>query len=255
MFKLYTMGYTITMIKPVLFTNFFEQKRTIDSLLKESRAGSTFYLFLSLSSFIITLGLLINNAVIIIGGMLVAPLLFPILSLGMGIATSSRGAIKRALGIITKSACIVFAVAFVTAFLLNAREVTGQMELASSFNLIFFLTAFASGIIAAFAWVKENISSTLPGIAVTVSLIPPLAVSGIAASIFSRDLFSGSLTLFLINLLGIVVASTIVFALFGFPALQGVEEREIHEEAARAEKERRQKEEADAAEWRNRHRA
>lgn len=220
------------MIKPVFLTNIFEQKRTIESLLKESHAGNTFYLFLSLSAFIITLGLLINNAIIIIGGTLVGPLLFPILSLGMGIATSSKEAIIRAFKIIGKSVMIVFAVSFATAFLLNAQEITEQMKLVSNFNLIFFLVAFASGIIAAFAWVKENISATLPGIAITVALVPPLTVSGIALSLLSKELFSSSIMLFLVNFLGIVVASTIVFVLFGFPSLQKIEERKIKEEAS-----------------------
>ena len=99
-------------------------------------------------------------------------------------------------------------------------QITEQMKLVSDFNLIFFLVAFASGIIAAFAWIKENVSATLPGIAITVSLLPSLASSGVAVALFSKELFSGSFTLFLVNFLGIVVASAIVFVLFGFPALQ-----------------------------------
>ncbi len=237
------------MIKPVFFTTIFEQKRTIESLLKESQANNTFYLFLSLSTFITTLGLLSNYAVIIIGGMLVAPLLFPILALGMGIATTSFHAITRSLRTIVQSVCIVFLIAFVTTFLLNGEEVTDQMRLASNLNLIFFLTAFASGIIAAYAWVKENTSNTLPGIAVTVSLVPPLAVSGIAASFFSRELFAGSFTLFLINFLGIVLASTIMFVLFGFPSLQKIQETKIHEEEAEENKEKEKKIEEKAEKW------
>lgn len=240
------------MIKPVFLTNFFEQKRTIESLLKESQASGAFYLFLSLSAFITTLGLLINNAVIIIGGMLVAPLLFPILSFGMGIATSSRHAIVRSIKIIGKSMFVVFGIALITTFLLGGSEITDQMRLASELSIVFFLTAFASGIIAAFAWVKENISSTLPGIAVTVSLIPPLAVSGAAAALLSRELFSGAFTLFLINFLGIVLASTIIFVLFGFPGLQKVEEQKIQEEHVKEEKDKEKKAEWQAEEWRTR---
>ena len=217
-------------MKSVFLTNFFEQKRTIESILVESRTSGAFYLLLSVSAFITTLGLLTNNAVIIIGGMLVAPLLFPILSLGMGVATSSSDAISRSLRVIVKSVAIVFFISFITSFMLNSKEVTDQMALASSSNLIFFLVAFASGIVAAYVWVKENISSTLPGIAVAVSLIPPLSLSGIALSFFSKDIFSGSITLFLINFLGIVLASTIVFSLFGFSGLQKMEEEKIQEE-------------------------
>lgn len=65
-------------MKPVFITNFFQQKRSLDLLLKESKLDSSFYIFLSTSAFLTTLGLLLNSAVIIMGGMLVAPLLFPI---------------------------------------------------------------------------------------------------------------------------------------------------------------------------------
>ena len=224
-----------TMVKSFFLTNFFEQKRTIQSLLSESKAESTFYVFLSVAAFITTLGLLMDSVLILIGGMFVAPLLFPILSLGMGIATSSSQAITRAVRIILKSAIIVSIVSFATAFILGSGgTTTNQMLLASSPNLLLFLAAFAAGIIAAFAWIKENITTKLPGIAVTVTLLPPLSVIGISISLFSRELFAGSLALFIINLLGIIVGSTIIFALFGFSGLQKVEEERIEEEKKEA---------------------
>ena len=117
-----------------------------------------------------------------------------------------------------------------SSFILNNKEATDQILLASTPDLIFFLVAFASGIIAAYTWVKENISGTLPGIAVAVSLIPPLAAIGISVSLFSKEVFTGSITLFLINFLGIVLASTIIFSLFGFSGLQKIQEKKIYEE-------------------------
>ena len=214
-------------MKPVFITNFFQQNRALDLLLAESTPNGSFYLFLSTSAFLTTLGLLLNNAVIIVGAMLVAPLLFPILLLGMGVTTSSKPVIQKALIVIGKSALIVVGVSFLTSFILNGREVTEQMLLSSDPNLIFFLAAFASGIIAAYAWAKEEVGSLLPGIAVTVSLVPPLASVGTAISVASRDVFTGGLTLFLINLLGISVASLIVFSLFGYSRLQRVAEEKI----------------------------
>ncbi len=229
------------MIKPVFFTNFFEQKKAIESLIRESRANTSFYLFLSIAAFISTLGFMVNNAVVISGGMLVAPLLIPILSLGMGIAMSSMGAIGRAMKTLAKSVVTVFLISFLTAFFLSGTgtAITEQMKFASDLNIITFLVAFASGIVAAYSVVKESTYSVLPSIAVTVSLLPPLSVVGIAASLFSKDLFASSFTLFLVNFLGIVVASTIVFALFGFSGLQSIQERRLAEER---EEERRQRE-------------
>lgn len=217
-------------IKPVFITHFFEQKRTIETLLEESRADGPFYLMLGTSAFITTLGLLLGNTIVVIGGMLVAPLLFPVLALGMGITTSSSQAISRSLGIVWKSIVVVMGISFLTAFILNANSRTEAIKLAADPNLFYFLTAFASGVIAAFTWVKEKMSSSLPGVAVTVALVPPLAVAGIAIAFFSRTLFTGSITLFLVNLLGIVTASAIIFSLFGFSRLQHLQEKEIEEE-------------------------
>jgi len=218
------------MIKSVFSTSFFEQKKTIETLIDESRADYDFYLFLFVASLITTLGLLMGNSVVVIGGMLVAPLLSPILSLGMGVATSSQEAIKRAFVIIGKSVLVVFIVSLLTAFLLNNEGITKEVEMASTPHFAFFLIAFFSGIVAAYAWVKNNINASLPGVAIAVSLIPPLCSVGIGLSLASGDIISGSLLLFIMNLLGIVLAAIVTFSLFGFSNLQRVEEKKIKEE-------------------------
>lgn len=217
-------------IKPLFFTNVFQQRRALNLLLEESKTDYSFYLFLVVSAFLTTLGLLLDSPVIIIGGMLVAPLLFPVLLIGMGVATASGPVIRRALLAILKSTLIVAGVSFATAFLLDSREVTAQMQIASSPNLLYSLAAFAAGIIGAYAWARENIATHIPAIAVTVALIPPLSVAGIALSLFSRELFSGGFTLFLINIIGVSAACVIVFSLFGYSRLQEVAEKKVETE-------------------------
>lgn len=236
------------MTKSIFITTFFEQRRTIHSLLEESQANNSFYVFLSAASFIISLGFLANSLLIIVGGMLAAPLLFPVLSLGMGIATSSGSAIQRAFLVILKSIIITLIISFVTAFIFHDGGINEQMSVWSEPSLLFFLTAFTSGIIAAFAWIKENIKTTLPGIAVTVTLLPPLALVGVSFSIFSREVFTGSIEIFLINLLGIVLGSTLIFSLFGFSKLQDVEEKRIKEEKLERKVQQAARQEATEAE-------
>jgi len=216
--------------KSVLGASFFDKKKTIETLIEESRANSTFYLYLSFGAFISALGLLLDNPIVIVGAMLIAPILFPILSLGMGIVTSSRGAIHRSINNLIKSSLITIGIGFVTSFLINQPEITHQLVLVSTPNFLFFLVAFFSGIIAAFSWVKQDTSDTLPGIAITVSLVPPLSAIGVAISLLSRDVLAGSLMLFIMNLIGIVLASILVFSLFGFSGLQKLQDKKIHEE-------------------------
>jgi len=233
----------------VFLTSIFEQKKTVDTLLSESRATGEFYLFLSFGAFITTLGLILNNPVVIIGAMLIAPILFPIMALGMGISTSSKEAIMRSLKILLRSIFVVFGISFVTAFLINSGDVTDQIKLASTPNFIFVMVAFFSGVIASYSWVRQEAQKTLPGVAVTVSLLPPLASVGIAVSLLSRDVFSGAILLFFINLIGIVFASILIFSLFNFSKVQKFQEekiqKEIKEEEAEEEKKIKEKEEQD----------
>jgi len=221
----------MTKVKSVFWTTFFEQKKTVEDLTEESSTSTDFYVLLAGSTIITSLGLLMDNSIIVIGGMLVAPLLFPILALGMGITTSSRPAIKRSLAIIGKSIFLVTIIAFFVAFLVNPAEPTSIMHFASQTTIGHFLIAFVSGIVASFAWVRQNINASLPGIAVSVSLLPPLATLGIGLSMFDKVITSGSLFLFIVNLLGIALAGVIVFTLFGFSGLQKVQEKVIEEEA------------------------
>lgn len=219
---------------PVLFSTFFDKKKTINKLIDESRPGGEFYFLLAVSAFITTLGLIENSPVVIIGGMLVAPLLSPILSVGMGITTASREGLMWSFRIILRSLLLVVAVSFATSFLFfRSRELTPEILSRIKPNLNLFMIAFAAGAAAAFAWVRSNLSAVIPGIAVSVSLLPPLSVTGIGIETFSRSVISGSLTLFFINFLGIVVASVIIFSLFGFATLQSEAEKKIADEKKR----------------------
>lgn len=217
--------------EPVFSAKMFTQKRTAEKLIEESRTDTDFYLFLCSAVFITTLGLLMNNPIVIVGAMLVAPILFPILALGLGIVTSSHSAIWRALRILGKSAAAGVVVALVTTFLINASGFTEQLDLLTNPDLfLYFFISFAAGIVASFSWVKEDIALSLPGVAITVSLVPPLAAVGISLAFLSKELLVGSAMLFLINLLGVVLAGTVIFSLFGFSQVRAYQDKVIREE-------------------------
>lgn len=211
----------------------FQQKRAAERLVEESRADDDFYLFLCASVFITTIGLEISSPIVIIGAMLVAPMLYPILALGLAIVTASKHAIERALIIIGKSAVISIGIALVTSFLIDVNKtgLTEQLDLLIEPPLfLFFLISLAAGVVASFSWVTQNTTMSLPGIAITVSLVPPIAAVGVALTMLSQPLFVGSLMLFLINLLGIVMSSVVVFSLFGFQRTRVWQDERIRKE-------------------------
>ena len=71
-----------------------DQYKTVEELLKKSESHSVYYTLLILSVCIVAIGLLLGNAAIVIGGMLVTPILTPILVIALGFSTGQMGAIK-----------------------------------------------------------------------------------------------------------------------------------------------------------------
>jgi len=175
-----------------------------------------------------TLGLLIDEVIVVVGAMLVAPLLFPILSLAMGIVTSSRLAVFRSIKVISRSVGLIFVISLITSFLFQL-EPNGHLLDQINPNLISFLVSFAVGLAVTFTWVRKDLSAILPGIAVSASLIVPLVALGIGSSLLDRSLIANSLSLFAVNLLSIVLAAGVIFSLFGFSDLQDEEEKKIAE--------------------------
>jgi uncharacterized membrane protein len=85
------------------------------------------------------------------------------------------------------------------------------------------MAALATGLAGAFAIGRRDVSDTLPGVAIAISLVPPLANVGILLGAGRTDLAAGSMLLFVTNYFAILLTGTLVFGLMGFPqaALEG----------------------------------
>ncbi len=233
----------------VSFRSFFEfnitpeeRKETITRLIEESRADNAFYVMLFLSTLISVSGLLMDDIVVVLGGMLVAPLLTPILSLGMAMATTHAVSFKRSFNIIVKSVALIFSVSVIAAIFFNfpssVLETSKEILIRSSTTMTSLFVALIAGLAAAFAWAKPKLSAALPGVAVAASILPPLVVSGIGAAYLQRDLFLGSLQLFLANIIITILASLTVFSIFGFFTVRKEEEKKIKEEEKKIKEEK-----------------
>jgi uncharacterized membrane protein len=90
-------------------------------------------------------------------------------------------------------------------------------------RLVDLLAAVATGLAGAFATGRKDISDTLPGVAIAISLVPPLANVGILLSLGRADLALGSLLLFVTNYFAILLTGAFIFALLGYPKASLVE--------------------------------
>ena len=204
-----------------------ERHEAIERLISMGTFHSGYYLLLLLATLIVTPGLLIDNVAVIIGGMILAPLLIPLLSISLSLVSGNIKGFFRSLKILVSSLVITIGTAAaLTIVLAEAGYVVNWIPKELDTGIYIFI-AFCSGIAAAFAWVKENLSSSVAGVAVAVSLLPPLCATGIGIALWQPTLMRNSMVLFLANLVGICLAGFLVFWILGFIDTAEVEEKAI----------------------------
>lgn len=198
----------------------------LEELEQASTPGFDFFLLVVLSCSIATFGLITDSVAVIIGAMLVAPLMLPILGLSLASVAGKQRMFRRALvalieGVvlaIALSALITWTVELLPFDILNPLpgEVLARTR-PSPFDLGI---ALAGGAAAAYALAQPKISAALPGVAIATALMPPLCTIGIGLSLGRTEVQSGAFLLFLTNLSAISFAGIVVFAALGFRPLR-----------------------------------
>jgi uncharacterized hydrophobic protein (TIGR00271 family) len=174
-----------------------------------------FSIMLALSVAVAVMGLTADSAAVVIGAMLIAPLMTPILTFAasVGLGLPQRAVQAGFLVIVGSVASIAFA------YLLSSvlPEVTLGSEILgrTSPDVRDLIVAIAAGAAGAYATAREDVSAALPGVAVAVALVPPLATTGVVLQLGETDLAEGSLLLFVVNLLAIFASALLVFFLTG----------------------------------------
>ncbi len=186
------------------------------NLREESKLSSTFMTLLILATMIATFGLYINSASVIIGAMLLAPLMQPIVGVSMGllrqdISLLSSGAKSVGVGVLA----VLFTSMFI-ALLLPIESLTSEMNGRLSPTILDMFVAIVSGIAAAYAKSNEKIIGSLAGVAIAVALVPPIAVAGVGLGWGEWSMFNSAFLLFITNLVGIVLAASLTFLMLGF---------------------------------------
>ena len=189
------------------------------SLREEGRVNSVYITLLILSTMIATFGLFINSSSVIIGAMLLAPLMQPIVSFSMGVLRQDTSLEINAAKSIFWGILAVLSTATLISLAIPIERVTSEMAGRLSPTILDLFVAIVSGVAAAYVKSNDKILGSLAGVAIAVALVPPIAVAGIGLGWADLHMFMMAFLLFVTNLVGIVFAASITFIFLGFSPL------------------------------------
>ena len=187
-----------------------------------SRKLSRFWTLLALSAVIAAAGIVGDSTATVIGAMIVAPLMTPILGTVLAVVLGDSRNLVRSLGLVVAGAGLVVGIGYLFALLTPiavTAETSSQVAGRISPRLVDLVAALATGAVGSFALAREDVSDTLPGVAIAISLVPPLAVVGLTLEAGATDESQGALLLFLTNVAAILASGIFVMAIYRVPAL------------------------------------
>ena len=179
-----------------------------------SGATRMYFATVFLSTVVAAVGLLKGSPAIIIGAMVIAPLLGPIMGLALA-ATLADGPLARRAA---KSGLLGVGLAMLLSVGLGAlatpdwenKEIQGRLR-ADPSDLVLAVAAGSAGTLA----LTTGVSTGLVGVMVAVALMPPTVVLGMALGAGALSRADGAALLLATNVLGILLAGIATFRLQG----------------------------------------
>jgi len=181
---------------------------------------SRYFTLLALSSVIASGGVIADSTAVVVGGMIIAPLMTPILAVSLSVVVGDGRSALRSLALTIGSVLCVIAVAAILASVApGSTHIIGNSQIATRTapRLIDLVIALAAGAAGAIAVVRKDVADVLPGVAVSISLAPPLCVAGTAFALGQPALAWGALLLFVTNFFAIQLAGGLVLTIVGLP--------------------------------------
>jgi uncharacterized hydrophobic protein (TIGR00271 family) len=181
------------------------------------RRVTRYWLLLTLSAVIASAGVIGDSTATVIGAMIVAPLMVPILGTVLAIVLADRANLARGLALLVTGSLSVVAIAWLLGVVVDIPIVAAdntQVAARVSPRIIDLIAALATGAVGAIALAREDISDTLPGVAIAISLVPPLAVVGLTLEAGEPGQALGAGLLFLTNVSAILATGLVVMAAY-----------------------------------------
>lgn len=175
-----------------------------------------FYVLMTLSVFIASFGLLLDSSAVIIGAMIIAPLMDPLLGISFSSLTNNRRFQAKSMFTILTGILLGLILSYLIGSSFGFLGQTQEIMARTRPTTLDLIVALASGTMGAYAKVRKTVGGSLYGVAIAISLVPPLSVVGIGLAMGNPNIYLGAGLLFLANVMSVILSGTVVFFLLGF---------------------------------------
>jgi uncharacterized hydrophobic protein (TIGR00271 family) len=187
----------------------------IQGLRSGSRLSVDFLIMLGLAAAIASLGLLQDSPAVVIGSMLLAPLMTPMIGCGLSLAQANPKLGWNSLVAIISGFLLTLAISFIVAVVTPGEEMTPQVLSRGSPNILDLMIALFSACAAAYALARPNLVGAVAGVAIATALVPPLCSAGISVAYQQYEIAGGAALLFATNLVAIILGAAVTFRYLG----------------------------------------
>ncbi|HAJ93249.1 MAG TPA: hypothetical protein DCO71_11660 [Gammaproteobacteria bacterium] len=198
-----------------------ERKQLVERIAVGADGGVDFIMMMLLASTLASLGLLEGSTAVVIGAMLVAPLMGPLLAAGFALTQGNLRLFRDAIAVCGLGIIIGLGASLFFGALNPGFEPSMEIEARGDPDVLDLIIALASGMVAAYAMGRPNVAGTLAGVAIAAALLPPLAVIGIGLTNDRLFVAGNAAILFATNLVAIILGASLVFRLLGLHVAVG----------------------------------
>jgi len=192
-----------------------ERKELVGRIALGADGGVDFIVMMLLAAALASLGLLQGSTAVVIGAMLVAPFMGPLVAAGLALTQGNLSLFRTALSVCGQGILLGLGASLFFGAINPGFEASMEIEARGNPDVLDLFIALASGMVAAYAMGRPNVSGTLAGVAIAAALLPPLAVVGIGLTNDELIIAAYAAILFATNLVAIILGAAIIFRLLG----------------------------------------
>ncbi|MGB8365524.1 MAG: DUF389 domain-containing protein [Rhizomicrobium sp.] len=171
-----------------------------------------FLLLTVVAAVICTFGFRMNSASVIIGAMVISPLLYPVICVGAATFHRERGPFLRAAATLAAGLLSAIVAAAIVSLFATTRMRSEIVDRVSMQAVDYLFVALFSGVAGTYAFFSPKVHEAIAGIAISVALVPPVAMLGIGIANRDAGLVYASVTIVLCNVCGIYIGSIAMVA-------------------------------------------